>query len=100
MILKSLGFFWEGGVCNERNIKLRSDIIFAVVLESHWSLHIAPITFYVLAVFWEDDDWGKNSLSLSDLLGLSAQSKASEAGTLTLQMLCFVFYLHHPRLIN
>lgn len=51
-------------------------------------------------MFWENEDWGKNSFSLSDLLGLSAQSKAPEAGILTLQMLCFVFYLHPTGLIN
>lgn len=52
---------------NEGNIKLRSDIIFAAVPESHWSLQIAPITFYVLTVFWDIEDWGTNSLPQSNL---------------------------------
>lgn len=92
-----VGFFFFG---KERNRKRSSDISFAVVPKSLKLLHTAPIPFYVLAFFWEDEDWDMNSLSLSNLLGLSAQSKAPEAGSLRLQTLYYIFYLHRSGLIN
>lgn len=78
---------------NERNIRICSDIIFAVVPETHWSLQIAPITFYVLTVFWDVEDWGTNSLPQSNLLGLSAQSKPPEDATSQAVnvLFCFLF---------
>lgn len=85
-----VGFFF---FFNERNIKLCSDIIFAVVPEK--SLKVEYSSYHTLwsSSLWEDEDWGKNSLSLSNLLGLSAQSKAPESkySKAANALFCFLF---------